>query len=1514
MKNVFFTLFVLCLTTLTLSAQRLEQFSENQTEFIAQLGDYMTASKQKEMEETYKEFETLFKSGQFSEEERQQILKTGNGMLQLRMTASPYFSEYLKCLTLVKSSAENGEERFIEWHKILDQMLADVENRRLNPFLDFLNFSRPFFEHRALRFSDLGTSWLADASQYKMSYEDKQPVIKFDQLNLYASRKQDSISIQQTSGVFHPITNIWRGKGGKVTWERFEFEKDVYAELQDYEIDMTKGLYAAKNVKMHYPLYFGNKAILGDFEDKLIVENNATEGSYPRFESGERILKIDNIGEGVEFVGGFRLHGPTVYGFGTEENLAKLRLLNSKNQLVYRGQSALVIIKRGERLLGDRVESVLYFGKDSIYHPSVSIRFDIPTKELQLTRGDRGSDRNPFFSSYHNMSIDVENIDAFLERDSVVIGKKGIALMTKGEVNFESKHFYNEGDYLRVQNISTINPLAIIAVTAERENTRFLDADLVAKRINSKFSVESITSLIYELMADGFIGYQSEKQIIEVKDKVFHYAKAYQKKVDYDGLKIKSNTPNTNAILNLKDNTIAIDGVKNIEFSDKQKVALIPKESKVTVAQNRNMQFDGRVFAGYSLLEGKGFRFNYDNFNIEMDSVDFFDLFVPTGKLDANNQPEALSIGSRIEHVNGTLLIDAPSNKSGREDILMFPSFQSKDYSYVYYDKKEIQDSVYHRDSFYFELDKFSFNHLDKITARDIKFAGKLYSSDIFPVFKDTLILRDEDQSLGLVTETPEKGYKSYIDKGNYKGKIDLSNKGLLGQGNVAYLGATVESDNITFKPKQMTASAEVFSLQEDRKSAVKVPQAKGETVEIDWHPYQDSMYVHQKAEPFDLFQSGVHKHKGSLVLSPGGLMGIGTLDWPEANMTSKLLSFGAFSAQSDTTAINIRALDGSGQLALSTENVNGIADFDKQFAEFKANDVFLTTALPYNKYQTSMNEFEWDMKAQIIEFNSKENQLGTFLSIHPDQDSLRFNGQKALYDLNTNQLKIDGVPHIVTADAFVYPDNNHVEIEPGGVITTLENAKIVADTVNKYHVINRATVNILGKKLYKASGFYEYNIGDKQQEIEFADIVGQRVGKGAMSEKAVITRAKGEVKPDDHFYIDHKTEFQGTISLSADSKNLQFDGFARLDAPTLPRRDWFSVSSEGDKKDLAIKFDTPKNYEGEPLETGFFLSRETGRVYPNIMAPLTFRKDRQILPVTGYFKYLEDRDNFVFADSAKIFQPSTLKGNELIFNNKDGKVTGIGKLNLCSALKYVNVTAAGTLQSQFTGPIDTTMMSADTSMMTGIEYKIESNIMSVVDIILPDPLMKIMLNDIKSSSFDAKPVNFLADLDYYKKAVANLFPEDKEITNSIEGLNSGFLDLPKKHNNHSFIFGKTAMIWDPDYQSFISKDDKLGIISMGGETINNIVTGYLEYKMPTNEDDRIYIYIKSPSGLYYFFGYKQGILSITSNNTAFTEEAGKMKAKDAILKMSDGETYEIQVINPTDANMFVNRVKAVQK
>ncbi len=1501
---------ILCAMPVALQAQRLERLPDNQGEFLAQLKIFMTEGKLPALEATFKTFETAFSGGAFPEEEFQQILRTSNTMLSQRLGATPYFKAYLEALLAVKKS-ENPAQRLRDLHRVLDAMLAEPD-RKVNDLLGFLEFASPFFERRSLRQSELGTSWYALTDTYRIRYEDKKPSIVMDKIDLMAARKEDSIFIYQTSGILFPLENRWKGIGGKVTWERRGLGKEVYVELNDYELEVNKGLYEVKQVKFYYPLFFGNQPIEGSFSDKLIGGDDATVGSYPRFESSKPVSQLSNLGKGLSYAGWFRLNGATVYGFGNRDNPAVIQIVNDNKQLLFRGDAELFTIRREELITGERVNSSIYMGKDSISHPSVNLRYNIPQRLLQLTRGQRGSDRNPFFSSHHNINIEVDKITAYFDRDSIYFGEKSVANTFKKDVVFESLHYFKKTDYQRIQSIASKNPLAVMKSVAEKEG-RSINAGTLARSIDEKFTVDNIQTLLYDLVSQGFLNYDSERQRVEIKDKVFHYVNSDAGKADYDLLRIQSKyEEGSNAALNMRNGAMTLRGVENIEFSTKQRVALKPDSSEITLRANRNMDFNGRLFAGFSVLEGKKFRFDYSKFMIFLDSVRYFDLFLPTGELDKNRNPIAYGIASRIEYLSGALLIDAPNNKAGRDNIVMFPSLESKSKSFVYYDLRETQEGIYHRDSFFFELTPFSFQHLDVIASKDLVFKGKLVSADIFPPFAESISLQ-EDNSLGFISQTPETGLAAYRNKGRYTGAVELSNKGLLGKGVLSYLGASVNAKDIVFKPEEMLAKADRFDLEEARSGAVKTPQVRGEQVAIQWRPYRDSMYIRSETAPFAMFKDNNHVFNGTLILTPGGLKGNGSLDWDKASLQSKLLSFSSYSATADTSTINIRTLGVEG-VAIRTKNVKSDLDFDKKMGKFKANVPGEWTDFPYNQYQTSLNAYTWDMEGEAIKFESEKGVKGKFRSIHPDQDNLAFEGETAYYDLRSNELRLGGVEHIIAADAFVYPDSGLVSIQSGGEMRTLENARIIADTLNRNHVINRATVNIRGKRFYQADGYYQYNIGQREQEIHFQNIVGQPVGKGRPSEKPVVTRATGEVSPDMNFFIDHKTTFKGTITLNAESKALKFDGFARLEADKLPYPEWFSVSSEADKNDLVIRYDVPKNENGDPLRTGLFLGKESAKVYPAVMQALSFRKDRDIFPAKGFFRYNKARDQFIFGDSLRVIA-NGMHGNLFTFKNSDGTVEADGRFNLGSALKYITVDAAGTAKATFPPPPAGDVMLDEEPGPTQIaEVPMRAELMTGIKMILPDQLAKIMITDFRSSTFDAAPIVFLTDLDYFRKAATQLFPDEKDMREAISGLTSGYLDVPKRLNPYTFLFSRLKLKWDSELQSFIGTENNTGLVSIAGESLNRMVNCYIEFKMPSNEDDRLYIYLKSPSEQFYFFGFKQGILNITSNNPAFMSALESMKAKDRIFKMPDGENYEIQPLEESEALRFVRRIQAANK
>lgn len=1482
-------------------AQAPASFPEDDNGFLQGIEEFMTSSKNKKYIDAFKEFKKFYTASGLTDEEKTLVKETSNEMKNFKMSVGPYFTDYFSSLSSLKK-LDASTANFKQYHQVLNDILADVEGRKLTAYKDVLKFATYFFDNKTLKYSSAGVNWLAISKDYDFEYVDGKPKLSFEKLDLLAVRKQDSIVINSTSGEYFPLETKWIGKGGKVDWERVSFP-DIYAELPSYEIETKKALYEVKNAKLYYSEYFPQGPITGTFQDKILAGNTATEGSYPRFESDEKRLKIKDLGGNLRYEGGFRMQGATIYGYGTENDPANLWISHIGKD-VFVGASELFIVKKQEKVVAEKVNSELIFDMDTLFHPSINLTYQIPEKALSLKRGKNGADQNPFRDPYHQINLDAPTIDWKIDTDSIVLGNKrpSFASSIKKKVSFESKNYFNQNEFEKIQNISNSNPLIIMKLIAEKEGTRLLDAEFLAQKINPRFTVENVQSLYYDLVAKGFIAFDKKNNLVTLLDKTFHYTDADAEKVDYDVLSVISETNNTNAILNIATKAYEVTGVGSIEFSTKQKVAAKPYKGYLQMHKNRSTFFDGKLFAGFGIFDGSDFTFEYPKFTIKADSVRYFDLFVPTGVEDENGVVEAMSIGSRIEHAFGYLQIDAPSNKSGLEDLENFPSFHTKGPSYVFYDYKDTQDGAYTRDSFYFELNKFNFKSLDKFTAADVAFKGSLISAEIFPDFEETIVIQEDDSSLGFTTQTDGNGFPTYQDKGLYNGELNLSNKGLLGVGNLKYLNASIDSEDFIFMPKQMLASAETFHADEERSKTPNIPQVDGNDVTINWLPYRDSMYVNTTEEPFAFYKDPGYELDGTLVLTPDGIKGKGQFEWEQGLMQSKLFSYGAFSVNSDTTTIKIKALE-QGNFAFDSDNVMADIDFDEQLGHFEANADTVLTRLPYNQYQTTMNKFDWDMKEQTITFLSDDK--GVFTSTHPNQDSLNFEGENAFYDLKTSELKVSGVPFIETADAFVYPKGEQVEIRANAIITQLEDAIIVANTTNKNHVIKKATVDVKGRREYSASGYYEYNVGGKEQEILFNNIIGQPVGKGKKTEKKVVTRGQGEIAEGVDFFIDDKIKFKGGIGLNAEVKDLHFDGFARIEANNLPNAEWFAINCDAEKENLLIPFEEPKNFEGVPMRAGMFLSKESSIIYPRMLNPLYFRKDRPIINTDGFLKYEDKDDNFLFGDSLKILGASP-RGNMLKFSDSDGKIYAEGTMNLGSALpdKLIQIQAAGNME--------TTLTAYQDSLAGQGNIKMDIDVMHSISLSIPDKLRKVMLVDLLNANFTSAEPNYRVD-NFYDHAIAEFIPDDVLYKSTVANMKNGRLEFPEGYNEQLFLFGRTPMKWDWDYQSFVSTTEKNYVISCDGNRIGQNLKSYIEYKMPSNNDDRLYILIVAPNDYYYFFGYKQGVLNTVSNNTRYNETLSGLKEKDLKFKKGDQE-YEIQLVDPASATSFINRIKATQQ
>ena len=1554
----FLLLLSLVLVSCSLMAQKaLQTLPEDadMTTYLEALEDYMTHSGNKQAAEAFVNFSGAFTSGGFTEAQQRTIRETTLLLAKERIRNTGAFRDYLELTGLMLGSAEEENPLFASFHDAFLPLLrrADVRTAEIN---GTIGNAYGALTKRRYGADPGATGWLFEGGGPRFRYEEPLVYMYLDTVQrLLAVGKRDTLIIEETDLKIDLANNTMHGRGGRTDWQRHGLNPEVFVVLVSYDIDLGRMLYEADTAHLQYPDYFENDILVGKFADKVEAGGARAGGEYPQFISSEGFVEVKNVGEGIDLRGNFELRGRTVHAIGSPGRKAEVTLdVNaSDGRRQVHSLANRFTIKSGQTVSGQSARTTIYFNQDSLAHPSVTLRVDIPQRVAQLIRTKSSADQTPFLHSQNNMAIYADRMDVYLDRDSVVVGRKSVANELKSDVVFESRDYFNAIDYDRLRTTARSNPLDIIYAYryGPEGGNDVIDANVLSKKFGAGFTAGNIQPMLFTLQSEGFIRYDSDSKEVTLLPKLAHYVRASREQKDFDRLRLVSTAKGTNAYMDLKSGEVRIDAVKPVQFNREKEIALIPLGDQLTMKGDRDFDFDGKIYAGGMVFEGKDFHFKYDPYYIELDSVRYLDLFLPVDDVFGEGM-KRVSTGSRIEHLSGYLLIDAPRNKSGTEDIAYFPSLQSKSPSFIFYDGADTTAS-YNREEFYFELQPFSLNGLDSLTNSELELGGKLYSGGIFPDMEETLTVQ-EDGSLGFVTTTAEGGQGAYGERGNYEGEVSLSNRGLEGKGRFTYLEAEIDSEDLSFQLDRTTASAQTFALEETEAAGRAIPQVQGSEVNIEFRPYADSLIVNSAEDaPFAMFKAGQHQFDGGLVLTPEALKANGSLIWDAATMTSDNLDFGIFSAHADTADVAIKSIGSDDRLALETTDVVADVDFNTQVASFENNSTNLSTSLPYNQFKTSIDRFDWNMAGGNVTFKAKPGK-DRFTSTHPDQDELSFIGTDATYDINTSVLGVQGVPFVRSADAKIFPDSGLVFVEPGAKVRELTNARIVADTSNEYHVINRAVVQISGRKDYTATGFYEYNVGPHEQEVEFQNIVGARVGKGKRNEKATATRAEGEVPPEQNFFVDHKTGFYGTINLDARDKKLLFEGYAKIQDEKLPGTQWFTIRSEGDKKNLALRVKEPKDRDGLPLGTGIYLSKPNRQIYPSFVQTLDMRKDHPILDCNELMLYDEARDVFLFGDSSRVYDPSLIGGNLMELDLANEKVTGDGRLGLGGRLKYISMKAYGSVAtdlpqgsrrppeeepvsapeaeapkeeaapSMFVLEDETATEKTDSTATDdkGIALTVDAPLapnnpevivkaMAAIDLILPNKMVNMMATDIISGAYAAPGLNVVSDKRFYQAGLETLFADGgKDKAEALTSLDAAVLRVPDRINKHTFLFSRLNMKWSADYQSFVTTEKLSGLVSIKGNPIAKMLEVHCEVKMTSSGEDRLYLYVKSPSDLYYFFGFKDGILNVVSNNLKFMDELESMKPKDLVQKMDDGETYEILPVSPGTAQTFLRRVE----
>lgn len=1481
MKNTFL-IFLTCILGFSVYAQKSENgpFSLDYEKFPKSVEAFLEKSNKSESGRIAKELEKVWLSGFYSADDQKRIIEEANQLVEIRMKNFPDLAYFIQ---MISGYPESGMDKnqYSSWFDILeDYSKTDKKKKQLSKLLAFSN---SFFDTKSLyRTNSQSVDWRV--SNYNFQYQTTKNSVKlvFDKINLSCHTKGNFSEIKNTSGEFDLFENYWTGIGGKVTFERASVDSnEIWVDVVKYGIEMKHSSYTADSVIYHNPKFL-SEPLLGGLKDKVLARQASSKVSYPRFQSYNVHIPINNLVEDVDYLGGFSQQGGKIIGTGTDEEPATLSF-DRDGKLFVKVTSKRFLMKINETtpdslmeeddirkkkkaknsIISSDAKVVIYMDGDSIMHPGLKLNFYTDERLVNLVRVRGEMSETPYFNTFHKIEMRFEVMN--WKMDYPIIDFTSLAMGSDKSATFDSESYFRKRSYENLQAASSWHPLGRMKGCATKYDTNVLSLSEITGCL--KIPVTGVEPMLLRYTVMGYLSYNPDIKEVTLFPKLFHQVNAYSGKEDYDVIRVYSDGTKSrnlkNATLNLMNYDLTIYGVNSVTLSTNHSVKVLPDSGIIVMKRNRDFDFNGIIASGKVDFYGHDFSFNYDEFKLEMPVLDSMQIWATTDEVDKQGYKMEARVRTLVESLTGDLKIDKPNNKSGRKDIPEYPIFKSEQESYAYYDKRTVFNKVYKRDDFYFKLDPFEIDSLDKFKNEGIAFEGVLTSAGILPDIRESLTLQ-EDYSLGFKVMAPPGGYPLYGNKGSFKNEIHLSDQGLKGNGFIYYLTSTAASDDFYFFPKEVQGVTRMVEI-EEQMASVEYPNVSTDTTKLRWIPYQDEYFLSSMKgkSPIGMF-GGIVQHRGRLKYTPSALTGRGVSAFEGAKLYSDSMLYSFYKIHADTSNFELgrKALE---TLAFSSENVQADIDFNERKGQFISNTGASLTIFQEVMYQAYLDRFTWFMDKEELEVsaagkvvdkgaNEVQVEGAEFISINPIQDSLRFNAKTARYSLANVKLQAREVKLINVADAEVIPNKGLVTIFKGAVMEVLDSSMIIANTEFRYHKIYDARTDIAGRWKFKSSGKYDYVDENGLKQVLEMTTVGVDTTRQ--------TYAEGIILEDDDFSLSPMYRYRGKVNLKANRKNLTFDGYGKLvhDCSTIPAT-WFSFTGEVDPNEIVIKIDENiLDNDGEALYASVVMPRDSNLMYGAFINQKRSYRDVPVSLATGYLEFDPSGRKYRISNLQKLNE-STYPGNYVAINIKDCSLEGEGKLDFTQKTSRVTVEAVGNYT------------------YNSVSNEANFNASMLVDFLFDDGLLNLILQDAQKSELEPTEV----DPNYELTLRELMKKEDADEMISKMGLSKA-VKIPNELRKTIF-FNKLNLFWNEDTKSYMSKG-KLGIGNFGKTPVNMLFDGGIELVQKRGFTD-ITMYIEISPSKWYIFSYKSstGLMSIYTSNKEFIEKMREIKSDKRKIK-----------------------------
>jgi hypothetical protein len=1304
------------------------------------------------------------------------------------------------------------------------------------------------------------------------------PVLLLKDADLIISSNADSATIQKTSGAVVPQTGRFVGYGGKYDWQ--VSGNPLSAELTTYDFELNKVEFTAEPVTLTYPAVL-EAPVKGALSYKSVKKKpGSADSGYPRFISLTNDARIKNIGSNIRYYGGFSLAGGRMLSASLDGSLSRI-VVELDGKPKFRAASRAYVL--GDSVItADRASVTIFQDKsDSLTHPGVKLRYAKRGELLQLARENGLYKTTPYHDSYHQMEITSEMLTWPIRTPYIDFS----ILTAKNQVtaNFESKEFYTNTRYQQIKSINKLHPLQmIVGYSLENNNVkRFTVQDVAAYR---KLQPANVRSAAAGLARDGYVDWNAQTQQITLRPKALHYVGSSRGKKDYDHIAIKSLSPSgKNATLNLQNNDLTVRGVDRFNFSDDSVTVFVkPDSSIIRIQKNRGILFNGTVVASAFVFKGKEFKFDYDGFCIDLAKID---SIIVKGKNSKGSVMKArkatdFTLTNKKKESAGKLYINHPKNKSGRKKLGAYPSFDATTGAYVFFNKPEVLGGAYDT-TVYFDIPPFRIDSLNNKNRSAVGFKGTFVSGGIIPDLKTKLILQ-EDGSLGFVYTLPPDGVPVYGGKGRLFDKVQMSNRGIQGIGDIKYLTSTLNSEQFIFyKDSVVTVgkSGSILPGPLNGTEFTKVTLPPG--YQMKWVVKQDSMYLSTQPKGLAMKLYGdQYGFKGTATLTPGGLYGNGGVDGPQSFIRSTQLVFKPTLYTGSKSTLSIKSAEPN-KPALTANNVAFTYDVKNGNSAFarEAGDNKSSIDLPYSDYKTTLSDGKWDFKKKMVQLKvapGADSTRSYFFSTRKDQNGLKFRAATGQYDLSRYRLVAGGVPRIAAADAWIEPDSNKVYVLANAQMRTFQNANIVMDTLAKFHKLYKGEITVLSRNAFTGNALYSYkNAAADSFAIKFANFAvdSAAVGAGGKGKKGGLLK-KGEaadtplapptvavatIEAQEKFHLAPRIAYRGGVNMNSKRRGFLFDGQARLRFSKSPAAsDWFAVQDSIDPKGVRLRIPEPGTKVADnSLFTGLFASEGTGKVYPLYVGPKQDVTDRNLFQVSGTLAYDQKKGTFTITKH-DLANPNLYEGAVLSFIDSTQELRFRGPLNFINSTKDYTFAASGVGRAK----PDSSLYEIDTFM--------------AFDINLPEKAVEAMGQDMGVNTKGAPEALNGSQAELYKlgefmgsRAVQS-YAEKRTKYEPLQKFSPKML--------HTIVLNKVDLRWNEKFNAWYSVG-KIGLISVGKKDLNALIDGHIEIHKGDNNVDEVILYLEAEPQTWYFLKYSGTALLAKAQHGSF-DEIISLKAK----------------------------------